>query len=79
MKFHKRAVFLVVAVSSATGLTSGAGVAAAQPSPPPVPSVVDQPPPSPTLWPNPDYEGGPWSLWPGFGAPCGDQWLICRH
>jgi hypothetical protein len=78
MKFHRRTGLLVAAVSSVIALAGGAGIAQGQPSPPPVPSTIDEPPPPPTQWPNPDDQGGPMSHWPGVGVLCENQWLICR-
>jgi hypothetical protein len=64
---------LLAAGVSVIALAGGVGVAHSEPppSPPPVPSIVDQPvPPTATVWVDPDDEGGPTTPWGGFGLFC---------
>lgn len=71
---------LVAAAISAIALGGAVGVASAQPvSPPPVPSILDQLAPlTPSIWINPNDEGGPTSGWGGVGMFCENQWVRCQ-
>lgn len=72
---------LVAAAMSVTALGGAVGVACAQPAPtpPPVPSILDQLAPlTPSIWINPNDEGGPTSAWGGAGMFCQNLWVRCR-
>jgi hypothetical protein len=73
---------LAAAGISVIALGGAVGIARAQPepSPPPVPSILDQlvGPLNQSLWINPNDEGGPTTGWGGTGMFCENQWVRCR-
>jgi hypothetical protein len=81
MKRHRFAQGLLAGGMSILALAGGAGVARAQPAPtpPPVPSIIDQLLTStPALSVDPSDEGGPSSEWGGVGMFCLNLWVRCR-
>ena len=81
MKLHRCALRLLAGGIGVLGLACCTGVARAQPdpTPPPVPSIIDQIVTlTPALSINPSNEGGPSTLWGGVGMFCQNLWVQCR-
>ena len=81
MKLHRSARALVAGGMSVIALAGGTGVARAQPnpSPPPVPSIIDQLiTQTPALSVDPTDEGGQATEWGGVGMFCQNLWVRCR-
>jgi hypothetical protein len=81
MTLHRCARRLLVGGVSVVALAGSTGVAHAQPgpTPPPVPSIIDQLITStPALSVNPSDEGGPSTPWDGVGMFCQNLWVRCR-
>jgi hypothetical protein len=65
----------VLAVAGANGVAG----AQPEPTPPPVPSIIDQLVTlTPALSINPSDEGGPSTPWGGFGMYCQNLFVRCR-
>ena len=81
MKLHRCALRLLAGGIGVLALACCTGVARAQPdpSPPPVPSIIDQLVTStPALSVDPSDEGGPSTQWGGVGMFCQNLWVRCR-
>ena len=81
MKLHRCALRLLAGGIGVLALVCCAGVAHAQPvpTPPPVPSIIDQLVTStPALSVDPSDEGGPSTQWGGVGMFCQNLWVRCR-
>jgi hypothetical protein len=79
MKLHRRAV--MAASVSVIALVCGSGVAQADPipTPPPLPPAIDLLVPlNPSLWIDPDDEGGPSGVQGDYGRFCENAWVHCR-
>ena len=81
MKLHSCALRLLGGGIGVLALACCTGVAHAQPAPtpPPVPSIIDQiVTQTPALSVDPSDEGGPSTEWDGVGMFCQNLWVECR-
>ena len=81
MKFHKCVRGLVAACVSVIALAGGSGVAQAEPipTPPPLPPAIDPLVPlSPSVWVDPNDEGGASGVQGDYGRFCENAWVHCR-
>ena len=81
MRRRRWAVTLLACAMSVTGAIADAGLAHAQPdpSPPVIPSIIDQLLTStPALSVDPNDEGGPLARWGGVGMICQNLTIRCR-
>jgi hypothetical protein len=81
MKLKRCALSLLAGGIGVVALAGGTGVARAQPapSPPPVPSIIDQLVTlTPALSVDPSDEGGPSTQWGGVGMFCENLFVQCR-
>jgi hypothetical protein len=81
MTLRRFARRLLVAGTSVLALAGGTAVAHAQPAPtpPPVPSIIDQLQTStPALSVNPNDDGSASTQWGGVGMFCQNLFVICR-
>jgi hypothetical protein len=81
MNLHRCALRSLAGGVGALALLCGNGVARAapDPTPPPVPSIIDQLLTlTPALSINPTDEGGPSTPWGGFGMYCQNLFVRCR-
>ena len=81
MKRYTFARVLLAGAMSVMALAQGTGVAHAQPdpTPPPVPGIIDQLlTQTPALFVDPTDEGGPATSWDGVGMYCQNLFVHCR-
>jgi hypothetical protein len=78
MKRHWFARGLLAGATSVLALTGAAGVASADPTPDPLPPIVDHVAPVPGRTLDPPDRGAPTSDWDGAGMYCENQLVQCR-